>query len=231
MPNWAHCIWQYCYYDLVEGEKNSPVSKFAITLLILSCATYSYSQTYFGIKAGVNYNDITVRNAPFLPLSAYRPNIGFHVGVFTQIRISRFYFNPEVLFVQRGCNSSAYLTGSVQSPADTRINLNYIELPVLFTFFHFKSLSLEAGPNTSIKLSAKEISDNGKNDVSDRFIKPFDFGINCGIKAIIGPKILMTCRYYHGLVSVLQFPLTAPNTFPVSTSKTIQFSLHYLLRS
>ncbi len=205
------------------------MGKFAVTFLILICVSQSYSQTLFGLKGGINYNEIVIENAPSLPLRLYQPNIGFHVGIFTRIRISKFYFNPELLFVQRGCNSSAYLFGSLQPATDTRINLNYIELPLLLTFFRFKLLSLEAGTNTSIKLSAKEISDNGKKDVSDRFNKPFDFGISGGIRAIIGQKISIAGRYYHGLLSVLQFPLTAPNTFPTSSSKTIQFSLHYLL--
>ncbi len=99
----------------------------------------------------------------------------------------------------------------------------------MFTLFRFKLLSLEAGPNTSIKLSAKEISDNGKKDASDRFNKPFDFGISGGVRAIIGEKISIAGRYYHGLGSVLQFPLVAPNTFPTGSSKNIQFSLLYLL--
>jgi hypothetical protein len=205
------------------------MSKFAITFLVLICVSKCYSQTLFGIKGGVNYNDIVIENAPFLPISLYRPNIGFHVGVFTHIRISNLYFNPELLFIQRGCNSSEYLFGSIKPGADTRINLNYIELPLMFTLFRFKLLSLEAGPNTSIKLSAKEISDNRKKDVSDRFYKPFDFGISGGIRAIIGQKISIAGRYYHGLGSVLQFPLVAPNTYPTGSSKNIQFSLHYLL--
>ncbi len=205
------------------------MSKFTITFLVFICVSQSYSQTLFGIKGGVNYNDIVIENAPFLPISLYRPNIGFHVGVFTHIRISQLSLNPELLFVQRGCNSSEYLFGSLQPATDTRINLNYIELPLMFTLFRFNLLSLEAGPNASIKLSVKEISDNGKKDVSDRFNKPFDFGISVGIKAIIGQKISIAGRYYHGLGSVLQFPSTAPNTFPTSSSKTIQLSLHHLL--
>jgi Outer membrane protein beta-barrel domain len=208
------------------------MSKLAVTFLVLICVSETYSQKLLGIKGGVNYNDIAIENAPFLPISLYRPDIGFHVGVFTHIRVSKFYFTPELLFVQRGCNSYANLFGSLQPASDTRINLNYIELPILFTFFRFKTLSLEAGPNTSIKLSAKEISDNGKKDVSDRFNKPFDIGINGGIRAIIGQKISIAGRYYHGFGSVLQLPLYAPpNSIPSGSSKTIQFSLHYLLRS
>lgn len=210
------------------------MDKIIITSLLVICLSSAYGQAPFGIKAGINRNDIVIENAPFLPARLYQPNVGFHAGVFTQIRLFKLYINPELQFVQRGCNSSAYLFGSIQlgSPqpaSDTRINLNYIELPLLFTFFRFKSISLEAGPNTSIQLSAIEISDNGKKDVSDRFNKPFDFGINGGIKATIGPKISMVGRYYHGLGSVLQFPLYAPFTLPTGSSKTIQFSLHYWL--
>ncbi len=216
-------------YLVVHITYNLTMTNALIMVLIFICSLNSYGQTSFGIKGGVNYNDIVIENAPFLPISLYRPNIGFHVGVFTRIRIANLYVNPELLFVQRGCNSSPFLFGSIQPATDTRINLNYIELPLLVTLFRFKLISLEAGPNTSVKLSAKEISDNGKKDVSDRFNKPFDFGISGGIKAIIGQKISIAGRYYHGLGTVLHFPLVAPNTYPTSSSKNIQFSLHYLL--
>ncbi len=202
-----------------------------IVFLLLFYATNTFGQISFGITGGVNRNDVIVTNAPFLPTSLYRPNTGYHLGVFTRIQLSKFSFNPELLFVQRGCNSSTYLFGSILQPiSDTRINLNYIELPLLFTFFSAKWFSIEAGPNASMKLSAKEISDNGKKDVSDWFNKPYDFGINGGIRASLGSKISIVGRYYHGLRSILQFPNISPNTFPSSSSKTFQLSLHYLLR-
>jgi hypothetical protein len=103
-------------------------------------------------------------------------------------------------------------------------------LPILFTFLRIKALSLETGPNASIKLSAKEISDHGKKDVSDRFNKPIDLGINFGMKVDIISRISLVGRYYHGFFPVLQFTRISPGTSPTSSSKTIQFGMHYLLR-
>jgi hypothetical protein len=79
-------------------------------------------------------------------------------------------------------------------------------------------------------LSAKEISDNEKKDVSDQFDESFDFGINAGMKFNLSSKISMIGRYYHGLRSVRNFPEVKPDTSPSSAIKTFQFSIHYLLK-
>ena len=174
-----------------------------VAYFLLIWATNSRGQTLFGLKAGLNRNEIVVENAPFLPLLLYRPNIGFHAGMFAILPSSKFSFNPELLFVQRGANSHIYLQGSLQPATDSRINLNYIELPLLFSLFRHKAISFETGPNVSMRLSAKEISDNGKTNVSNRFNKLFDFGINLGITVNIGSGISMVARYCNFLRSRL----------------------------
>ncbi len=207
------------------------MNKIVIIVFLLNYTIHAYSQIPFGIKGGVNRNDIVIENAPFLPIGLYQPNVGFHVGLFGEVRVFKLRFHPELLFVQRGANSHIYLQGSLNPASESRINLNYIELPVMFTLYKIRSLALETGPTLSYKISTKEISDNGKKDVTGRFNKPFDFGINFGLKVQIYSRVFIVGRYYHGLLSVLQFPSISPNTFPSSSLTNIQVGLHYLLKN
>ena len=107
--------------------------KYPILILCLSLtfAANSYSQVPIGIKAGLNINDILIENAPFFPVNLFRPNIGFHVGLISKFSLMNpLSFNPELIFIQRGANSSK-TEGGIK--VDYRINLNYLELPLLLS--------------------------------------------------------------------------------------------------
>lgn len=208
------------------------MNKITFTFLVLVGIGQSYAQPSFGIKAGVNRNAVTLKSTPFLPMRLYQPNLGFHFGGFARINLGdKFSFNPELLFVQRGAHKNPDgLFGALQPSVGGRINLNYIELPLLLAFNPINFLSFEIGPSGSMKVSAKETSSKGKIDVSDQFDKSFDAGINAGIKVNLSNKISIVGRYYHGLRSVIRFENIYPNDPPAtSANKTLQVGIHYLL--
>jgi hypothetical protein len=60
------------------------VNKIIVTSLFSICLSSAYGQTSFGIKAGINRNDILIENVPFLPIALYQPSIGFHAGIFAK---------------------------------------------------------------------------------------------------------------------------------------------------
>lgn len=187
----------------------------------------AYGQPSFGIKAGLNFNDIIVENAPWLPINLYRPSIGFHLGVISEFRLMNpLTFNPELIFIQKGANSSGKNGGI------NRINLNYLELPLLLSFNSTRLVSFQLGPNLGLRISAKRKTDGGKSDLKELFNKPFDFGVSGGLKLNLSNKISITGRYYYGLISPLKFQFASSTTYPPpsSSNRNLQIGMSYMLR-
>jgi len=188
-----------------------------VTLVVLTTLEFGYTQPVFGIRGGINLNDIVMDGAPALPKHLYENNIGFHISVLSQFSLfKQLSICPELQFIQKGANSG-----------DNRINLNYLELPIIISFAPLKILSVEAGPSMAYLLSAKESPNDGTPDVSDVFDQPFDFGLTGGIKINATDKISIICRYYHGLNTIRSFPLTSPATNQTSVNQNFQFGMSY----
>jgi hypothetical protein len=132
--------------------------------------------------------------------------------------VERLTISPELQFIQKGADSG-----------NERINLNYLELPVVFSFAPVRILSLEAGPSISYLVSAKT-SNPSARDVISPFDKPFDFGLNAGVGINLTNKISITGRYYYGLSSVRSFPQTLPDTNPTCTNRNFQMGISYLFK-
>lgn len=189
-----------------------------VTLVVLTTIEFSYSQPVFGVKGGINLNEIVIENAPFLPILTYENNVGFHIGIFSQFTlIEQLAIRPELQFIQKGANSD-----------DSRINLNYLELPLLVSFAFIKMFRVEAGPSVSYLLSANALTD-GTPDGSEVFDKPLDFGFTGGIRINFNNKISMVGRYYYGLSPNRSFPTTLPDFNPTSVNRNFQVGLSYLL--
>jgi len=79
----------------------------ALTLFSLSAS----AQVKFGVKAGISTIDLAPNqlvlkdqnNLDDLGLTLSNVNYGFHFGIFTQIKMKKFFIQPEVLF-----NTNAY---------------------------------------------------------------------------------------------------------------------------
>jgi len=98
----------------------------------------------FGIKGGVNIYNINNSNA-----INYDPVVGFHAGFLAHIHLDKkFAIQPEIFYSTGGAN---YKNG----PFDTRYNLGYINVPVLFQYMILNGLRLQAGPQLGFLVSAK----------------------------------------------------------------------------
>jgi hypothetical protein len=207
-----------------------------IPCLMLTFLANSYSQVPIGIKAGLNLNDIVIKNAPFLPIRTYTPSLGFHIGVTTTFNLSnKLTFNPDLLFIQKGANTSFgddQILGSlsVVNTVDGRVNLNYLELPLLLSFTPTKLISFDLGPNLGLRISAKGKTDSSKSDIRDVFNKPFDFGVSGGLKLNLTKKISIISRYYYGLISPMKFQATSSTPSPSGSNRSLLLGMSYLLK-
>ncbi len=172
---------------------------------------YAYSQPVLAVKGGININDVIVAGAPFLPIRLYEKSIGFHVGVISNYSLfEKLAIAPELQFIQKGASSE-----------ETRVNLNYLELPVMISFTPIRILSIEMGPTAGYLLSTN------KNDLSDPFDNEFDLGLTSGVKINLNKKISMITRYYYGFSSVRSFPQTSPDLEQTAKNRNFQFSMCY----
>jgi len=124
-----------------------------ILAMILCCSFAATSQVKFGVKAGLsstdfNPKDLVVLNnndVEQLRLSVDEANYGFHLGLFTQIKVKKFVIQPEVVFNSNQIKFKIEdLDGNVGSTIlDSRYN--FVDVPVMVAY-KLGPLRIQAGP-------------------------------------------------------------------------------------
>ncbi len=121
--------------------------------------TYDAGRTTFGIRAGVNFQNINGKNANDKNLEN---NIatGFHAGVNAEVPLGTgFYLQPGVLYSQKG----------TELENDNQVKLNYIEVPVNFVYKPILGtgrMLLGFGPYVGFGLGGKVKTGETEKDVS-----------------------------------------------------------------
>lgn len=127
---------------------------FIILILILLGCSATFAQVKFGLRAGIsssslNSSDIVQDNYEYRTLSDVK--VGFHAGLFSQIRISGMYIQPEFLLSSTGGEVQIRdLTSGQAKVQDQRFTK--LDIPVMVGW-RFGPLRLGAGPIASILLS------------------------------------------------------------------------------
>ncbi|HHC79725.1 MAG TPA: hypothetical protein ENK46_07575 [Flavobacteriia bacterium] len=109
----------------------------------------------YGIKGGLNFSSSGDLNLvgglqiPEAPITFFKDNreIGFDIGVYAQMDISKIFIRTELLFSQ--LNSSYSLNQS----NDSEYSNSRLKLPVLLGYKVFKPFSLYAGPSLEYHLN------------------------------------------------------------------------------
>jgi hypothetical protein len=132
------------------------MKKLTTILCLLGAVFYAQSQSLkFGVKAGLNFSEMSNKNALYSGTSSAT---GFVGGVYGHAGILGFFVRPEVLFSQR----KGAFTSTVDQTAVIN-TLNYIDIPVLvgyklaFARFNF-------GPNFQFLASAKQKATQAAKD-------------------------------------------------------------------
>ena len=169
-----------------------------IVIFFLFPASMAFAQLSFGVKAGMNVNNIhlsTPAGVPYYSASGdgVDPNLGFHIGVFTRINFSKkFAFIPELQYIKKGFTLT---------DGDIRINLNYLELPLMFSYSPIKWIGIELGPGVAYQLAAKAHGPSSSADRSDIFDKKVDLSLNAGVRIYASKKLSVGARYSYGLLT------------------------------
>ena len=162
-------------------------------LLLTAAAVFAFAsanaqETKFGVKAGVNLADWSGDDA-----EGVDSKVGFHVGGFAEIKLTdKFALQPELLYSAQGGKGDA-----------AKVNVDYINIPVMAKFYATEQFSIEAGPQVGFLLSAKVKPDSGDTqDVKDQ-LKSTDFGMNVGLGYNFTENLSAGLRYNLGLSDVV----------------------------
>lgn len=164
------------------------------------------AQTSFGAKAGLNSATLIG------DIDGNKSLIGFNAGVFAEITLAdSFYLQPELFYSTQGTDDYTFL------PSKYKLNLDYINLPIMFKYDVANRFYLEAGPQVGFLVSAKR----GDVDVKDDF-ESTDFGANFGLSYGFTEKLFAQARYNIGLSDIDKSELTDK-----VSNAVISFSLGY----
>jgi len=155
--------------------------KLLFFILIIPIATYTQTDSGFGVKAGVNYN----ANGDYfesITSNAETPdrNIGYHIGVFGKLG-EDIYVKPELMYT---ATKSDYLSDTY--------NMKKIDLPILVGAKVIGPMSVFAGPAFQYILDS-DFEGISVNDIDKDFSVGLNFGIGFNLK-----KVGIDLRYERG---------------------------------
>jgi len=170
----------------------------------------------FGIKGGLNISNLHVENAGNSTADA---KASFHVGGLAHIHITKsFAVQPEILYSGQGYKYEL-------SNTTTKLNLHYLNLPVLAQFMVGKGFRIESGPQLGFMLAARQKTNNVSLDVKDNF-KTVDFGWTFGLGYVTPSGFGVDARYNVGISSINDASSTAVNNRVFQAGVFYQFNNH-----
>lgn len=156
-------------------------------ILLMSIPSFIHAQGVgFGLKGGVNFANQTITDITTESMT------GYHGGAYFVFAFSESWaLQPEVLFSAQGAKLPDF---------DELNEFNYMTIPVLLRWKPFTFLSLEAGPQFSFLLDAKNSGESIKDE-----IKKSDFGLATGVTLHAPIGLNGGLRYVWGFSNVSDF--------------------------
>jgi len=193
-------------YVLKSFISNQQKNKFMKNVITLLCLLFIVSSQLvfaqgFGIKAGVLYNDLELKNSTPNTFFTNKTEqlVGFTFGAMYQKRFNKILsLKTELGYSRKGAK---FIIPSDQTIPSFKIKLDYLDLAVFGIFSVYDEISIELGAETSFLIKNDElligVTSNSKSN--------FDIGLIGGVTYLLNDKIEISTRYYYGLRNVFQF--------------------------
>lgn len=159
-----------------------------------------------GIKAGINFSDITSDDDP----GDINVRTGFHAGIFFETPIAeRISIRPEVLYSTKGTelNYDSDFFGISIAEGESTFNLNYIDIPLYLVYHVTENFNINFGPyvgfllNASVETDSEILGfidiDSGESIDRDHF-NSTEFGLSGGLAFVFG-NVSLGANYVMGL--------------------------------
>ncbi len=151
-------------------------------------ATATAQHVNIGIKGGLNIFNIHNNND-----ANFDSKAGFHLGLLGHIHLSKEWaFQPELLYSAQGAKFNTL----------SKLNLDYINLPLLIQYMFDNGFRIQAGPQIGLLINAKSKTGDTSIDTKSNF-KKVDFGLGAGI-GYVNPTsgFGVDARYIFGLSNI-----------------------------
>jgi len=161
-----------------------------------------------GIKGGLNLYNMKGDNS-----FSYATLPSYHIGLLGHIHLGgQIALQPEIVYSAQGAKE--------KNGGDVKLNLNYVNIPLIFQYMYDNGFRMEAGPQIGILASAK----SGSTDVKSNY-NNYDIGFSVGVSYVkpstgFGYDI----RYNHGFTNINE------NDASISYNRGIQIGLFYLFQ-
>ncbi|HFS68113.1 MAG TPA: PorT family protein [Flavobacteriia bacterium] len=163
--------------------------KLFFTAVVAVVMMTSMNAQTFGVKAGANFANFTGS-----AIGDTSMKIGAYLGGFVDFEVSdEFSVQPELVFSMQGAQDS--------NDSAFKMNLNYLNLPVMAKYEVAEGFSLVAGPQIGFLLSAKISDGDNSTDIKDN-LKGIDFGLGFGAEYELESGLQFSARYNLGLSSL-----------------------------
>ena len=189
-----------------RGEIHTIMKKLICLIIIFSTLIANAQKEHVGIKAGVNFANLTANEGSTGP--TLRTRTSFYVGVLFEIPLSeKLFLQPELLYSGQGASFSAnvYRNGQPEILTKNKFYLHYINIPVMLKYDIDKFTFIEIGPQLNFLGSAElEVTANGESGIAtaSKLFNKTDFGFNIGVGIAISKAFSVDVRYSQGLTNI-----------------------------
>jgi hypothetical protein len=126
-----------------------------ITILGLMAAGSAYSQLKFGVRGGVSINNVKMIQQENEQVQVtYDPGMGFHFGLTGQLKISKLFIQPDLLFSTTTNEVTLDDINTNGVDAVTKQHFNKFDMPILVGF-KFGNFKIGAGPVATKMIKSK----------------------------------------------------------------------------
>jgi hypothetical protein len=162
-------------------------------LIVIACLTLCIAangQVNFGVKGGLNLFRLNTDSE-----DNFDTKSGVHVGLLGHIHITeQFALQPEIYYSDQGAKT-------VSDGETRKLNLGYVNMPLMFQYMFDNGFRLQAGPQLAVLASAKSKANGNSTDVKGSF-NSFDVGVPVGVGYISPTGLGIDVRYQIGVSNV-----------------------------
>ena len=162
-----------------------------LVVLVATSSSVFAQEVNIGIKGGLNSYTIGGDDTEDV-----NSKLGFNLGLLGHIHLSeRFGLQPEIVYSTQGAKGN-------DGSGDLKLNLDYINVPVLFQYMYDNGFRIQAGPQVGFLTSAKAKGDGVSVDVKDSF-NSIDFALGVGA-SYVDPSsgFGVDARYNYGISNI-----------------------------